>query len=131
MTSAKGAGGENRMASYVGIWRALNYFLFESDGVLWMRETRTRHESRRRHSTVRDNHIDLRLLWQTNIGGQVNLAVFDYAFKCRHAHAVTVAANETISKAENFQPLIDADLPATGASTAGLPPIDILSPPEL
>jgi hypothetical protein len=62
-----------------------------------MREVRTGHESWRWHSTAGDDYKDLRLLRQTNIGCQSNLSVFDNAFKCRHAHAVTVAANEKVS----------------------------------
>ena len=74
------------MASYAGIWRVLDHFFFEIDCFFGMRETRTRYESWRRHSTVGNDYIDFRLLRQTNIAGQMNLAIFDYTFKCRHLH---------------------------------------------
>ena len=47
VTKANGAGGENRMASHAGIGRFPDYFLFERDGFLGVREARARNVSRR------------------------------------------------------------------------------------
>jgi hypothetical protein len=57
VTNASGAGDANRMASYAGIWRFLDYFLFESDCFFGTREPRAGHSSWRRDSTVEDDYI--------------------------------------------------------------------------
>ena len=113
VTNARGAGGENRMASYAGIGRFPDYFLLERDCFFGVREARTRNVSRR-SITVGEDDVHFRLLWQGDVAGKTNSPVLNHAFKC-HAHGGNIAVCANVSQprflrwATVAKPLIDAD----------------------
>ena len=92
VTSAAGAGGSKREASYLVIGGRLDDLLGEVTGLLGVSESWARHLRSRACFQIRHDHIDSRVLRERHVAPESDRAVLDNALKRRDTHVTPSAA---------------------------------------